>query len=245
MTGPPCPLRRHQRRTNSCRDSAAAFGRTRTSTIERGPVARSMRVPSPSAAARGGGRRGQCIDRGTMPWRLTSRQVDLYFAGPGKRGRSTMRQKLNRIDGYFAFLEQRYGGEVFRRFGVGVESPVDPFNRLRHRGDYGAAGTSLTAADCGVFRRLARCPAGGPQARCGLQGLHDGEDRLHLRRSGIGAVRCPHRRRALGVWAVGPVSSAGQGRAWLGSSPARGVPVRRGPRAALVVHGGDPRRVHR
>ncbi|MEV4282784.1 tyrosine-type recombinase/integrase [Actinoplanes xinjiangensis] len=78
-----------------------------------------------------------CQHYGAMPWRLTSRQVDLYFAGPGKRGRSTMRQKLNRIDGYFAFLEQRYGGEVFRRFGVGVESPVDPFNRPRHRGDYG------------------------------------------------------------------------------------------------------------
>ena len=51
------------------------------------------------------------ISFGAMPWRLTSRQVDLYFAGPGKRGRSTMRQKLNRIDGYFTFLEQRYAGD--------------------------------------------------------------------------------------------------------------------------------------
>jgi hypothetical protein len=34
-------------------------------------------------------------------------------------------QRLNRIDGYSAFLEQRYAGEVFRRFGVGIESPVD------------------------------------------------------------------------------------------------------------------------
>jgi len=28
-----------------------------------------------------------CRHYGVTPWRLTSRQVDLYFAGPGKRGR--------------------------------------------------------------------------------------------------------------------------------------------------------------
>jgi len=78
-----------------------------------------------------------CQHYGVMPWQLTSRQVDLYFAGPGKRSRSTLRQKLNRIDGYFTFLEQRYAGEIFRRFGAGVESPIDPFNRPRHRGDFG------------------------------------------------------------------------------------------------------------
>jgi integrase/recombinase XerC len=32
-----------------------------------------------------------------------------------------VRQKLNRIDGYFAFLEQRYRGELARRFDVTVE----------------------------------------------------------------------------------------------------------------------------
>ena len=37
----------------------------------------------------------------------------------------------------FAFLEQRYAGEISRRYGVAVESPVDPFNRPRHRGDFG------------------------------------------------------------------------------------------------------------
>jgi integrase len=57
--------------------------------------------------------------------------------GPGKRARSTVRQKMNLLDHYFAFLEQRYAGEIARRFGVGVESPVDPFNRPRHRGDFG------------------------------------------------------------------------------------------------------------
>ena len=44
---------------------------------------------------------------------------------------------MNTIDGYFAFLEQRYAGEIARRFGVSVESPIDPFNRPRHRGDFG------------------------------------------------------------------------------------------------------------
>jgi hypothetical protein len=33
-------------------------------------------------------------------------------------------------------LEQRYRGEIARRFGVTVKSPVDAFNRPRHRGDF-------------------------------------------------------------------------------------------------------------
>jgi integrase/recombinase XerC len=78
-----------------------------------------------------------CQHYGLVAWRLTPRQVDLYFAGPGKRGRSTVRQKMNLIDNYFAFLEQRYAGEIARRFGAAVESPVDVFNRPRHRGDFG------------------------------------------------------------------------------------------------------------
>jgi integrase/recombinase XerC len=78
-----------------------------------------------------------CEHYGVPAWRLTQRQVDRYFAGPGKRSRSTVRQNVNAIDAYFAFLEQRYAGEVARRFGVGVESPIDPFNRPRHRGEFG------------------------------------------------------------------------------------------------------------
>ena len=77
-----------------------------------------------------------CEHYGLAPWRLTPRQVDKYFAGVGKRGRSTVRQKMNLIDSYFAFLEQRYAGEIARRYGAAVESPVDPFNRPRHRGDF-------------------------------------------------------------------------------------------------------------
>ncbi|MFI5831420.1 site-specific integrase [Streptomyces sp. NPDC051578] len=78
-----------------------------------------------------------CEFYGTAPWRLSPREVDRYFAGPGKRATSTLRAKANKIDAYFAFLEQRYAGEIMRRFGAAVESPVDPFNRPRHRGDFG------------------------------------------------------------------------------------------------------------
>ena len=78
-----------------------------------------------------------CEYYGTVPWRLTQREVDKYFAGPGKRARSTQRAKASQIDAYFAFIEQRYAGEIRRRFGAVVESPIDPFNRPRHRGDFG------------------------------------------------------------------------------------------------------------
>lgn len=78
-----------------------------------------------------------CDFYGVVPWRLTSRMLDKYFAGVGKRAQSTVRAKLNHIDGYFAFLEQRYAGEIARRFGAAVESPIDPFNRPHHRGDFG------------------------------------------------------------------------------------------------------------
>ena len=78
-----------------------------------------------------------CQHYGLAPWRLVPRQVDKYFAGAGKRASATVRRKMNQIDGYFAFLEQRYAGEIARRYGVAVESPVDPFNRPRHRGDFG------------------------------------------------------------------------------------------------------------
>lgn len=78
-----------------------------------------------------------CEFYGTVPWQLSSREVDRYFAGAGKRATSTLRGKINKIDAYFAFLEQRYAGEIMRRFGHAVESPIDPFNRPRHRGDFG------------------------------------------------------------------------------------------------------------
>ncbi|GFH81498.1 hypothetical protein Sgou_61680 [Streptomyces gougerotii] len=69
-----------------------------------------------------------CEFYGTVPWKLTSREVDRYFAGPGKRAQSTMRCKIGKIDRYFAFLEQRYAVEIMSRFGAVVDAPVDPFN---------------------------------------------------------------------------------------------------------------------
>jgi integrase len=72
-----------------------------------------------------------------VPWQLTPRRLDEYFTGAGRRAVSTTRKKLLCIDGYFAFLEQRYAGEIHRRFGAVVCSPVDTFNRPRHRGDFG------------------------------------------------------------------------------------------------------------
>jgi integrase/recombinase XerC len=78
-----------------------------------------------------------CQYYGLMPWRLAPRHIDRYFAGVGKRAQSTVRRKLTLIDHYFTFLEQRYAGEIARNYGLAVESPVDPFNRPRHRGDFG------------------------------------------------------------------------------------------------------------
>lgn len=78
-----------------------------------------------------------CDYFGVAAWRLTPQHLDRYFSGPGKRAPSTLRGKFNRIDHFFAFLEQRYAGEIAKRFGVAVESPVDEFNRPTHRGDFG------------------------------------------------------------------------------------------------------------
>ncbi|GAA1912810.1 hypothetical protein GCM10009837_41830 [Streptomyces durmitorensis] len=68
-----------------------------------------------------------CDHYDLVPWELAPKHVDQYFAGLGKRARGTVRAKINNIDGYFAFLEQRHAGEIARRFGAAVESPVDPF----------------------------------------------------------------------------------------------------------------------
>ncbi|MFD7718786.1 site-specific integrase [Streptomyces sp. NPDC059814] len=88
-----------------------------------------------------------------VPWQLEPRHLDHYFAGPGKRGRATNRKKINHIDAYFAFIEQRYAGEIHRRFGAMVESPVDTFNRPRHRGDFGLRIPPSRAALKEFFRR--------------------------------------------------------------------------------------------
>jgi integrase/recombinase XerC len=106
-----------------------------------------------------------CGHYGVAAWRLTPRQVDKYFAGPGKRGRSTVRQKLNLLDSYFAFLEQRYAGEISRRFGIAVESPVDAFNRPRHRGDFGLRVPPSPASGAGSWSTAKGARGSGPRQR--------------------------------------------------------------------------------
>lgn len=122
-----------------------------------------------------------CEHYGLAPWRLAPRHVDRYFAGEGKRSGATVRRKMNQIDGYFAFLEQRYAGEIARRYGVAVESPVDSFNRRYLRGPR---------------RRAARCedrrPALGIGAVGPVPGQRQGRPRirpppaggLHVKRAG-------------------------------------------------------------
>ncbi|MFE6484942.1 tyrosine-type recombinase/integrase [Streptomyces sp. NPDC057757] len=77
-----------------------------------------------------------CAFYGVVPWRLRPSDVDEYFAGPGRGAVSTVRGKMNRLEAYFAFLEHRYAAQILDRFGVVVCSPVDVFNRPRHRGDF-------------------------------------------------------------------------------------------------------------
>ncbi|MFC5204863.1 hypothetical protein [Streptomyces kaempferi] len=59
--------------------------------------------------------------------------MDRFYTGPGRRARSTVR-KLTKLDGSFAFLEQRHAGEITRGFGARVESPV---GELAHRASAG------------------------------------------------------------------------------------------------------------
>ncbi|WP_426501653.1 tyrosine-type recombinase/integrase [Streptomyces sp. D54] len=103
-----------------------------------------------------------CTFYDVVPWELSSRALDQYFAGPGKRGHATNRRKITKIDHYFAFLEQRYAGEILRRFGAAVESPVDAFNRPRHRGDFGLR-IPPSRAEMKAFFSSWRCALG--QAR--------------------------------------------------------------------------------
>jgi integrase len=56
-----------------------------------------------------------CTFYDLAPWRLSSRLLDEYVAGPGKRAHATVRKKITHIDGYFAFLEQRYRGDFTLR----------------------------------------------------------------------------------------------------------------------------------
>lgn len=167
-----------------------------------------------------------CEHYNVVPWQLTSAALDRYFTGPGKRARSTVRAKINKIDAYFVFLEQRYAGEIHRLFGSVVESPVAPFNRPRHRGDFGLREPpSQRAMREFVPAWRNALPQARKEAVACMQGLRHGEDSRPVRGTGRGAVRCRTRGRALGVGALGPVRGSGQGRAGVRAPAAGGVPV--------------------
>lgn len=114
-----------------------------------------------------------------VPWRLNSRLLDEYFAGPGKRSHATVRKKITHINGYFAFLEQRNRGEIARRFGIRVESPVDPFNRPRHRGDFTLrAGPDDRRVALAVLDERIGVPGSpGPLLKPGDVRTHEGSER--------------------------------------------------------------------
>ncbi|GAA3246776.1 site-specific integrase [Streptomyces labedae] len=171
-----------------------------------------------------------CEHYDLVPWQLTPTLLDRYFAGPGKRARPTVRTKINKIDAYFAFLEQRYAGEIHRRFGTAVESQVDPFNRPRHRGDFGLRVPPSQRAMREFFAAWRDALPRAPQAGGGVPGLRDGQARLPVWGEGVRAVRGRSVRCALGVGQVGPVRRAGQGRPRLRAPAARGVHVPGGPR---------------
>ncbi|WP_404200548.1 hypothetical protein [Streptomyces tauricus] len=88
-------------------------------------------------------------------WELTSRHVDHYFAGPGKRVRGTVRTKINNIDGYCAFLEQRFAGEIARRFGARLESPSRYVQQAPAPRGLRAEDPVVPAGDARVLRRVA------------------------------------------------------------------------------------------
>ncbi|MGK2383078.1 hypothetical protein [Gordonia tangerina] len=180
-----------------------------------------------------------------VPWRLTSRQVDKYFAGVGKRAQATVRRKMTLIDHYFAFLEQRYAGEIARRYGAAVESPIDVFNRPRHRGDFGLR---IPPSQRAVREFFGRWRESLVEARKPMIARRDYVMGKITYLSGVRAAElCGVRigRPALGIRAVGTVLGARQGCSRIRAASPRGLFVRGRPRAAVVVHRRSPGRVLR
>ncbi|MEU0040958.1 site-specific integrase [Streptomyces sp. NPDC006333] len=110
-----------------------------------------------------------CEFLGVVPWRLTACEVDGYFAGSGRVAAVTVRSKMARLDAYFEFLRVRFGAEVLSRFGVVVRSPVDVFNRPRHRGDFGVRVPPSRGAMEEFFARWRRELGGARKFRVGCR----------------------------------------------------------------------------
>lgn len=185
-----------------------------------------------------------CDFYGTVPWHLTPRDVDKYFAGPGKRAQHAPAeaQPHRRVLRLPRTALRPRDHDAVRRDGGVTGRPVQqvcPPWGLR------AADPTLTDGDEGVLRPLAGAVAVRPEVRRGLPRLRHDEDRVPLRSTGCRAVLGDDRRHPLGTRPVGPVRRPGQGRSRLGTTAPRGLHVPRGTRAALVVHRGGPGGVRR
>lgn len=127
--------------------------------------------------------------------RKLPRDVDKYFAGPGKRAHNTHRTKLNHIDAFYAFLEQQNTHEIMMRFGAVVESPVDPFNRPVHRGDFGLTiPPSQSAMKGGHLSVWRACLGSDNRAQ---------DQSMRVIRGYDGLARRPARHRPAPSWSVG------------------------------------------
>ncbi|MBP2048376.1 hypothetical protein J2Z21_001300 [Streptomyces griseochromogenes] len=170
-----------------------------------------------------------CTFYGVLPWELSSRPLDQYFAGPGRRGHTTIRKKITSVDQYFAFLEQRYADEILRRFGAAVESPVDAFNRPRHRGDFGLrippSRTEMKAFFTSWRQEL--CSARKYPVAVRNYVMAKTAYISGVRATELCLVRLGDLHWDNGQW--GPLPGAGQGGSRLGAARAGGIHVRRGP----------------
>ena len=165
--------------------------------------------------------------------------------GPRQAGASTLRGKINKIDAYFAFLEQRYAGEIMRRFGAAVESPIDPFNRPRHRGDFGLRVPPSQRATREFFARWREAL---PNARkyavarrdyvMGKIAYLSGVRAAELCGVLIGDIHWEH-----GQW--GRFVVHGKGARGSGPRPREAYMFEEGRDPAVVVDRGDPGRVRR
>ncbi len=106
-----------------------------------------------------------CEHYGLAPWRLAPRHVDKYFAGEGKRAGATVRRKMNQIDGYFAFLEQRYAGEIARRYGLPSTRSTGPGTAATSAcGSRPRSGPSASSSPAGASRWSRRASPRSPAA---------------------------------------------------------------------------------
>lgn len=77
------------------------------------------------------------VTAGVPAWEVEPAHADRYL-GHFQRGNAAATRigKAASIDVFFAFLEQRYAGEIHELTGRLVASPIDACNRPKHRGEF-------------------------------------------------------------------------------------------------------------